>query len=86
MNWNKKTQQFALSCGLRPSSKELAQWILRKLQSDETTTKLIDLKDFNKYIGGCRANPYDPKTVKEAIAQLNELTYGWFTITKSHNW
>jgi hypothetical protein len=86
MTWNKKKQQFALSCGLRPSSKELAQWILRKPQGDETTTKLIDLKEFNKYIAGSRANPYDPKTIKEAIAQLNDLTYGWFKIIKSHNW
>jgi hypothetical protein len=86
MKWNKKNQQFALSCGLRPSAKELAQWMLISPMGDNATEKLIDLKEFNKYIGGSRANPYDPKTVKEAIAQLNESTYGWFTITKSHNW
>ncbi len=86
MTWNKKNQQFALSCGLRPSSKELAQWILRKTDGYKVTEKLIDLKVFNQYIGGSRNRPYDPKTAKEAIAQLNESTYGWFKIIKSHNW
>ncbi|MEO0013992.1 MAG: hypothetical protein RLZZ535_2381 [Cyanobacteriota bacterium] len=86
MTWTKKNQQFALSCGLRPSSKELAQWILISPRGDEVTQKLIDLKEFNKYIGKNRATPYDPKTIKEAIAQLDELTYGWFKIVKSHNW
>jgi hypothetical protein len=86
MKWHKKNQQFALSCKLRPSAKELAQWILISPIGDNATEKLIDLKKFNKYIGGSRANPYDPKTVKEAIAQLNDSTYGWFQIIKSHNW
>lgn len=86
MTWNKKNQQFALSCGLRPSSKELAQWILRKTNNFQATEKLIDLKVFNKYIGESRVRQYDPKTIKEAIAQLDELTYGWFKIVKSHNW
>jgi hypothetical protein len=86
MTWNKKNQQFALSCGLRPSSKELAQWILRKTDDYQATEKLIDLKVFNKYIGEFRVREYDPKTIKEAIAQLDELTYGWFKIQKSHNW
>ena len=86
MTWNKKNQQFALSCGLRPSSKELAQWILRKTNNFQATEKLIDLKVFNQYIGESRVREYDPKTVKEAIAQLDESTYGWFKIQRSHNW
>ena len=86
MTWNKKNQQFALSRGLRPSSKELAQWILRKADNFQATEKLIDLKVFNKYIGESRVRQYDPKTVKEAIAQLDESTYGWFKIQRSHNW
>ena len=87
MTWNKKNQQFALSCDIRRSSIELLQWILRKTDDYKTTEKLIDLKDFNKWIGKYRPKgKYDPKTVKEAIAQLNDSTFGWVVIVKTHNW
>lgn len=87
MTWNKKNRQFALSCGLRPSSEKLAHWIICRTNNFKPTEKLIDLRDFNREIGKDRLQgEYDRKTIKEAIAQLDELTYGWFTIVKSHTW
>lgn len=87
MSITKKNQQFARSCGLRPSSKELAYEILRKCDRYKSTEKLIDLREFNREIGRDRPKgEYDRKTIKEALAQLDESTYGWFTILKSHTW
>lgn len=87
MTWNKKNQQFALSCALRPSTKELAQWILRRCNDYEATEKIIDLRDFNSWIAKIRPQgEYDRKTIKEAIAQLNESTHGWIVILRSYTW
>ena len=87
MTWNKKNQQFALSCGLRPSTKEIAQVILRKTDNYKPTELVIDIREINKAIGKNRLRgEYDRKTIKEAIAQLNESTFGWFTIVKSYTW
>ena len=87
MTWNKKNQQFELSCGLRPSTVEMCQWVLRKTNSFKPTEKVIDIREFNEYIGKYRLKgEYDRKTIKEAIAQLNEKTYGWIVIVKSYTW
>ena len=87
MTWNKKNQQFALSVGLRPSSIEIAQVILRKTKPNKCCEVTVDLREINKQIGKHRLRgEYDRKTIKEAIAQLDEVTFGWFTIIKSWNW
>ena len=87
MSWNKKNQQFELSCGLRPSAIEMCQWILRRTDNFKPTEKVIDIREFNSYIGKYRLKgEYDRKTIKEAIAQLNEKTYGWIVIVKSYTW
>lgn len=87
MTWNKKNQQFALSCALRPSTKELLQWILRRANDYEATEKIIDLREFNTWIAKSRpSGKYDHKTIKEAIAQLNESTHGWIVIIRSYSW
>ena len=87
MTWNKKNRQFALSCRLRPSSEKLAQWILDRVYRYSTTTKLFDLKQFNEQIASYRPKgAFDPKTIKEAIAQLDESTHGWIEIVGDHNW
>jgi hypothetical protein len=86
MTWNKKNQQFALSCGLRPSSKELIQWTLRRAKPGQVCEIEIDLRVFNKFIEGDRGSPYDRKTLKEALQQLDEKTQGLILITKSYTW
>lgn len=87
MTWNKKNQQFAMSCDLRPSSKEFAQCLLRKADNFKPTEKVIDLRKINRDIGKHRAKgEYDRKTIKSALAQLDEKTYGWFTVIESYTW
>ena len=83
----KKYQQFKLSCGLRPSTTEMCQWILRrahKISQVKPVELEIDLKLFNRDIAKWRGKPYDRKTLREAIAQLDSDTKGWFTIIKSY--
>lgn len=87
MTWNKKNQQFARSCALRPSSIDLAQYLLRRADNFKPTEVLLDLREFNREIGKDRIRgEYDRKTIKEAIAQLDELTFGWFVVLKSYTW
>lgn len=86
MTWNKKNQQFALSCGLRPSSKELIQWVLRRAKAGSVDEIEIDLRVFNQFIERDRGRPYDRKTLKEALQQLDEKTQGLILITKSYTW
>ena len=86
MTWNKKNQQIEMLAGLRQSSVRIAQPILRRADKFKPTKVLVDLKQINKSIARYRGRPYDPKTLKEAIAQLDELTFGWFVITKTYNW
>lgn len=74
--WTKKHDEFCLSQGLRPSSKLLMAWIIRKTKGLIAMEVEIDLKDFNKWIGKKRGKPYDRKTLKSAIAQLLDRTEG----------
>ena len=86
MTWNKKNQQFALSCGLRPSTQEFAKCLNRMGDKYKAVEKTIDFREINRYLGKHRVKgEYDRKTVKEAIAQL-ELTHGWFVVVKSYTW
>ena len=87
MTWNKKNLQFALSVGLRPSTIVFAQIILRKTNGYKAKELTVDFKEVNREIGKHRIKgEYDRKTTKQAIAQLDELTHGWFTVVKSYTW
>lgn len=86
MSWNKKNVQFALSCGLRASTVILLQWILWRAKRGEVCEIEIDLRVFNLFIARDRGRPYDRKTIKEALAQLNEKSQGLVLITKSYTW
>ena len=87
MTWNKKNQQYALSCGLRNSSTQLLMWLLRRAKPNETVEIEIDLRVFNSWIGKHRfKGKFDRKTIKQALAQLDELTNGWILVTKSYTW
>jgi hypothetical protein len=85
--WNKKNDQYASSCGLRQSSEKLTRWLLRRTRQNEVCEIEIDLKTFNQEIARHRPRGgYDRKTLKEALAQINEKTQGWILITKSYSW
>ena len=87
MTWNKKNDQFALSCGLRQSSERLQRWLLRRAKPNEVCEIEIDLRVFNQFIARDRdRGGYDRKTLKEALAQLDEKTQGLVLITKSYTW
>lgn len=74
--WTKKYDEFCLSQGLRPSSKLLMAWIVRRTKNFVASEIEIDLRDFNKWIGKKRGKPYDRKTLKYALAQLLDKTEG----------
>ncbi|MGL5973220.1 MAG: hypothetical protein ACRCZK_05885 [Oscillospiraceae bacterium] len=87
MTWNKKNDQYALSCGLRQSSERLQRWLLRRAKPNEVCEIEIDLRVFNQFIARDRdRGGYDRKTLKEALAQLDEKTQGLISITKSYTW
>ena len=68
---------FEVSQGLRPSSKLLMAWIVRRTKNFVIASEIeIDLRDFNKWIGKKRGKPYDRKTLRYAIAQLLDKTEG----------
>lgn len=68
MTWNKKNQQIEMLAGLRQSTVRVAQYILRRSDKFKPTKVLVDLKEINRYVKRHRGRPYDPKTLKEAIA------------------
>lgn len=87
MSWNKKNQQFALSCGLRNSSLQLLQCLLRRANPNKVVEIEIDLRVLNKWIGKYRPQgEYDRKTIKSALWQLDEKTQGMILVTKSYTW
>ncbi|BAU65670.1 hypothetical protein STA3757_30590 [Stanieria sp. NIES-3757] len=86
-NWTKKHDEAALRFNLRPSTRLLWRWINRKVKGLEAEEIEIDLKEFNNWVAKKRSlGGYDPKTLKEAIAQLNDLTNGLIVIWKSYTW
>jgi hypothetical protein len=84
MSWNKKSDQFALSLGLRPSTRLMLRWILRRAKLNEICEIEIDLRTFNAWVAKHRGRPYDRKTIGEALAQLNDLTGGMIVVLKSY--
>lgn len=84
MSWNKKNDQFALMCGLRPSATLLLRWILRRAKLNQVDEIEIDLRVFNAWVAKNRGTPFDRKTIREIIAQLDEKTWGMITITKDY--
>ncbi|MBW4535509.1 MAG: hypothetical protein KME09_16355 [Pleurocapsa minor HA4230-MV1] len=85
MTWNKKNDQFALACGLtRQSTLLMLRWILRRAKPNEVGEIEIDLRIFNAWVAKNRGRPFDPKTIREAIAQLDEKSQGLVLITKSY--
>lgn len=85
MSWNKKNDQFALSCGLRPSARLLLRWLLRRAKPNQVCEIEADFRVFNSWIAKNRNKAYDPKTICEAIAQLDDQTQGLILVTKSYS-
>lgn len=85
MTWNKKNDQFALSCGLtRLSVLLMMRWILRRAKLNEVCEIEIDLRIFNAWVAKNRGRGFDRKTIREAIALIDEKSQGLILITKSY--
>jgi hypothetical protein len=84
MSWNKKSDQFALRLGLRPSTRLMLRWILRRAKLNEICEIEIDLRVFNAWVAKHRGKPYDRKTIREAVEQLNDHTQGMIVVLKSY--
>lgn len=88
MTWNKKNDQFALSCGLtRLSVLLMMRWILRRAKLNEVCEIEIDLQVFNTWAAKYRLSGkgFDPKTIREAIALIDENSQGLILVTKSYS-
>ena len=86
MTWTKKHQQFALLCSLRPSTIHLLMWIMRRVKPYEMQNLEIDLTLFNDWVKKFRGRGYDRKTLKFALAQIDECTNGLVLTEKSYTW
>ena len=84
MTWTKKHDEFCLEQKLRPSTILMLRWILRRANNHNVCEIEVDLRLFNTWIAKKRGTPYDRKTIKEAIAQLDECTQGLVLITKEY--
>lgn len=82
--WNKKYDEFALTCKLRPSTNLLLRWILRRAKLNEICEIEINLKQFNTWVAKKRGKEFDRKTLREAIAQLDERTQGLIIVAKEY--
>ena len=84
MTWTKKHDEFCTKCRLRPSTRLLLHWLRPRAKFNEICQIEIDLKRFNSWIAKYRGKPFERKTIREAIAQLNQLTLGAIVIMKSY--
>ena len=84
MTWTKKHDEFCLTLKIRPSSILLLRWLLRRAKQNQVSEIEIDLRVFNTWVGKRRGTPYDRKTIREAINQLDECTQGLVLITKDY--
>lgn len=72
---------------MRQSSERFLRWLLRRAKPNQVCEIEIDLRVFNQFIARDRdRGGYDRKTLKEALAQLDEKTQGHILITKSYTW
>ena len=80
----KKLHELVMTWRITPSATNLLLWILRRAKKNEICEIEIDLAKFNKYIESKRGKKYDRKTLRNAIAQLDERTNGIICILKSY--
>lgn len=85
MTWTKKHDEFAIRCKLRPSTRLLLRWLLRRAKLNEICEIEVDLYQFNAWVAKIRGKGYDRKTIREAIAQLEELTEGMIVIMRDYS-
>jgi hypothetical protein len=83
MGWTKKHREFALKEELTLSAIYLWCWLADRQQ--EGVEQEIDLRKFNKWVAKHRKKGnYDRKTLKDALAQLEEV--GLVKVLRTYTW
>ncbi len=86
MYWTKKHDEWALIFELTPSAQLLYRWLNRRTKGYQPEEVELDLKKFNNWVAKKRGRPFDPKTLKLAIAQLLEKTQGLIVSLRQVSW
>lgn len=86
MYFTKKHEEWSLFFGLRPSTRLIWSCITRKTKGERAEEIEIDLIQINKWVAKKRGKPYDPKTLKETIVQLEERSEGLILVLKKYSW
>jgi hypothetical protein len=81
-NWTSKHDEFCLEHGLTYSTKLLWQWLVYSGENKELEPDLQ--KEFNTWVAKKRGKPYDPKTLKTAIKQLDDCAV--INIVRKFSW
>ena len=81
-NWTIKYDEFCLENGFPQSTKILWQWLVYHGEDQELEPDLEN--EFNNWVKKNRGKPYDPKTIKTAIKQLDDC--GLINIVRKFCW
>ena len=81
-DWNKEYDEFVLQNNFTPSAKLLWQWLGYYGVNKELEPDLQ--KEFNSWVTKHRGKPFDPKTIKAAIKQLNDCNV--LNIVRKYSW
>jgi len=80
--WTNKHDEFCLEHNFTYSTKLLWQWLVYGGENKELEPDLQE--EFNEWVGKKRGKPYDPKTLKTAIKQLD--AWGVINIVRKFSW
>jgi hypothetical protein len=80
--WTKKHDEFCLEHSITNSSKLLWQWLVYNGENKELEPDFQS--EFNEWVAKKRGKPYDPKTIKTAIKQLDAC--GLINIARKFSW
>lgn len=80
--WTLSHDAYCLTYSLTPSAKLLWQWFVKMGEGLELEADLQ--LEFNNWVTKKRGKPYDPKTLKSAIAQLNDNSI--IKIVRRYSW
>lgn len=80
--WTLKHDAYSLAHSLTPSAKLLWQWLVKEGEGLEIETDLQT--EFNNWVYKQRGKPYDPKTLKSAIAQLGNCAV--INVVRKYSW
>lgn len=80
--WTDKHDAHCLENNVTSSAKLLWQWLVYQGENKELEPDLKE--EFNKWVGKKRGKPYDPKTLKTAIKQLDDCAV--INILRTFSW